>query len=60
MRERFTLREKDLSRHLENGDKTKKDKDLDAEQAKDRLERDNQLRMALELVKSLPKLKEIK
>ena len=60
MRERFTLREKDLSRHLENGDKSKKDKDLDAEKAKERLERDNQLRMALELVKSLPKLKEIK
>jgi carboxyl-terminal processing protease len=60
MRERFTLREKDLSRHLENGDKSKKNKDLDAEKAKERLERDNQLRMALELVKSLPKLKEIK
>ncbi|WP_319466907.1 S41 family peptidase [uncultured Pseudodesulfovibrio sp.] len=59
MRERFTVREKDLSRHLENGSKAKKDKDLDAEKAKEMLERDNQLRMALELVKSLPKLKEI-
>lgn len=59
MRDRFTVREKDLSRHLENGDKSKKGKDLDAEKAKQMLERDNQLRMALELVKSLPKLKEI-
>lgn len=50
---------KDLSRHLENGSKAKKGKDLDAEKAKEMLERDNQLRMALELVKSLPKLKEI-
>ncbi len=60
MRERFTLREKDLNRHLENGNTSKKDKDMDAEKAKEKLERDNQLRMALELVKSLPKMKEIK
>lgn len=60
MRDRFTVREKDLSRHLENGSNAKKDADKDAEKAKERLERDNQLRMALELVKSLPKLKEIR
>lgn len=60
MRDRFTVREKDLSRHLENGNKSKKHDDKDAEKAKERLERDNQLRMALELVKSLPKLKQIK
>ncbi len=59
MRDRFTVREKDLSRHLENGNKSKKAADKDAEKAKERLERDNQLRMALELVKSLPKLKQI-
>ena len=59
MRDRFTVREKDLTRHLENGNKAKKEKDEDAEQAKERLERDNQLRMALELVKTLPRLKEI-
>lgn len=59
MRERFTVREKDLSRHLENGSQTQKRKDKDAELSKERLERDNQLRMALELVKTLPKLKEI-
>ncbi|MGL1862326.1 MAG: S41 family peptidase [Pseudodesulfovibrio sp.] len=60
MRDRFTVREKDLSRHLENGSEAKKGADKDAEKAKERLERDNQLRMALELVKSLPKLKEIR
>jgi len=60
IRNRMTVREKDLSRHLENGEKSKEVKDEDAEKAKDRLERDNQLRMALELVKSLPKIKEIK
>jgi len=59
MRERFTVREKDLTRHLENGNKDAKEKDEEAEEAKDRLERDNQLRMALELVKTLPRLKEI-
>ena len=60
MRDRFTLREKDLSGHLENGQKTaKRMKDEDAEKAKDMLARDNQLRMALELVKSLPRMKEI-
>ncbi|WP_319543949.1 S41 family peptidase [uncultured Pseudodesulfovibrio sp.] len=61
MRDRFTLREKDLTRHLENGSASSKTgKDADAEKAKDMLARDNQLRMALELVKSLPKLREIK
>ncbi|BDQ36244.1 peptidase S41 [Pseudodesulfovibrio nedwellii] len=61
MRDRFTLREKDLTRHLENGSKSSKSgKDADAEKAKDMLARDNQIRMALELVKSLPKLREIR
>ena len=60
MRDRFTVREKDLSGHLENGQKSAKHKkDEDAEKAKDMLARDNQLRMALELVKSLPRMKEI-
>lgn len=60
MRDRFTVREKDLSGHLENGQKTAKRKqDEDAEKAKDMLARDNQLRMALELVKSLPRMKEL-
>lgn len=61
MRSRFTVREKDLSGHLENGQKGKKaKKDKDAEKAKEMLKRDNQLRMALELVKSLPRLRQIK
>lgn len=61
MRNRFTVREKNLSGHLENGQKAKKaKKDKDAEKAKDMLARDNQVRMALELVKSLPRLREIK
>lgn len=59
MRERFTVREKDLSRHLENGDESKKPGPHAEQEVKDMLERDNQLRMALELVKSLPKLREI-
>jgi carboxyl-terminal processing protease len=60
MRDRFTVREKDLSGHLENGQKSAKHKkDEDAEKAKDMLASDNQLRMALELVKSLPRMKEI-
>ncbi|MBI9078196.1 MAG: S41 family peptidase [Pseudodesulfovibrio sp.] len=60
MRDRFTVREKDLTRHLENGDKSKKGADEDAEKAKEMLERDNQLRIALELVKTLPRMKQIK
>ncbi|MUM78228.1 PDZ domain-containing protein [Pseudodesulfovibrio sp. F-1] len=59
MRERFTVREQDLSRHLENGDKSKDGSAMAEKEVKEMLERDNQLRMALELVKSLPKLKEI-
>ena len=57
---RFLLREQDLNRHLENGKdrkagqgKGKKD------EAKEQLARDNQLRMALQVVKSLPRMREI-
>lgn len=60
MRDRFTVREKDLGGHLENanGDKVvKKDEDKEVE---DLLERDNQLRIGLELVKKLPRLSKIK
>ncbi|WP_147821411.1 S41 family peptidase [Salidesulfovibrio onnuriiensis] len=60
MRRRFTVREKDLGGHLENvnGDKVKsKRKDQDV---KDMLARDNQLRIALELVRNLPRLNKIK
>lgn len=58
---RFLLREKDLNRHLENS----KDKNVakpknSKEEGQDQLARDNQLRMGLQMVKSLPKIQEIK
>lgn len=64
---RFT-REKDLNRHLENAPAdantakgVKGDKDQTAEtEVKEMLARDNQLRMALQMVKTLPKIREIK
>lgn len=56
----FTVREKDLSGHLENQNGGKGDKKAKAGgKAKEMLARDNQLRMALELVKNLPKFKRI-
>lgn len=58
---RFLLREKDLNRHLENAkDKNKRQGKDAATEVKEQLARDNQLRMALQMVKSLPKLSEIK
>lgn len=58
--ERFLVREKDLNRHLENGKQTAKGKDKTANEGREQLERDNQLRMALNLVKSLPRMRTIK
>ncbi len=66
----FSVREKDLRRHLEQ-QKTKKDGGVkkadgkevkdgkDAEDVKDMISRDNQLRLALQFVKTLPVLKEL-
>ena len=54
--ERFLVREKDLNRHLENSKQTGKGKDKAANEGREQLERDNQLRMALNLVKSLPRM----
>ena len=66
----FSVREKDLRRHLEQ-QKAKKDekadkanekveqKDKDAEDVKGMIERDNQLRLALQFVKTIPVLKEL-
>jgi carboxyl-terminal processing protease len=59
-------REKDLSRHLDNGT-AKENKDADTPEkpklmesdTKAMLEKDNQLRIALQMVRSLPKLSEI-
>lgn len=64
---RQTLREKDLSRHLEtNATRATSKKPAlpengkSKDDVKEQLERDNQLRMGLQFVKALPKLKEIK
>ena len=62
------LREKDLSRHLEKGVSGKKDpKTAEAvepgrplPEAQEFLDRDNQLRMGLQFVKTLPKLRDIR
>ena len=56
---RFMVREKDLNRHLENGKKEKRLTKED-EEVREQLERDNQLRMALSLVKSLPRMSDIR
>ena len=56
----FSLREQDLRRHLEVNTQDDEKKDAKKEQgAKEFLDRDNQLRMALQFVKSLPKLRQI-
>ncbi|WP_018125342.1 S41 family peptidase [Desulfovibrio oxyclinae] len=54
------FREKDLSGHLENVNGDKVHKKAVSEKVAEMLRRDNQLRMALELVKKLPKLRSIK
>lgn len=55
-----TVREKDLERHLSNTpeskDKKRDKKNIDAQTI---LERDNQLRMALQLIKALPGIQEL-
>lgn len=64
MRDRFTFREKDLSRHLENGSGKKSKKNSKADQgveaARATIEKDNQLRLGLEMVKTLPKIRDIR
>lgn len=56
----YMLREQDLNRHLDNANKNKTNaSDIPLPEAKDFLERDNQLRMGLQFVKNLPKLKNI-
>ena len=56
---RLMVREQDLNRHIENG-KDKKSSKAGKEDAAEQLARDNQLRMALQMVKSLPKMREIR
>ncbi|MBN2140696.1 MAG: S41 family peptidase [Desulfovibrionaceae bacterium] len=59
LKKRYTYREKDLTRHLHNNVKGGKGKREIDEKTKDMLEKDNQLRLALELVKQLPNIKKI-
>lgn len=59
---RLLLREKDLNRHLENRTASSK-KDAKAEQEEkvaEQLALDNQLRMALQIVKGLPKMQAVR
>jgi len=53
------LREQDLTRHLEQTENPEHDTVQRSDKAKEMLEKDNQLRMALQLVKSLPRLRKI-
>ena len=58
---RFLLREQDLNRHLENGKAKKPAKAKDSKgDVQEQLARDNQLRMGLQLVKGLPKMRELR
>ena len=58
---RVMVREQDLNRHIENGKDKKSSKAKNGkEDAAEQLARDNQLRMALQMVKSLPKMREIR
>lgn len=60
---RNMLREKDLNRHLETGSNGQDDKTEASGKGKDdaaeQLGKDNQLRMGLQLVKALPRLREV-
>lgn len=66
MKDRFTFHEKDFSRHLENATPKKYKKGGksgvadESEAARAMLEKDNQLRLGLELVKTLPKIRDIR
>lgn len=60
LRRRFTFRERDLSRHLQNNGGSNNKKGKANGKAKEMLENDNQLRMAFELVKQLPAISQIR
>lgn len=53
------MREKDLFHHLENGKNAKAKQTEQSKEAKEMLEKDNQLRMALQFAKQLPVLRQI-
>ena len=56
---RHIIREQDLTRHLEREDQPQDQGVERSDKAKEMLQKDNQLRMALQLVKSLPRLQRI-
>ncbi len=67
LKDRFTFREKDFSRHLENGTAKKGKKGAKPaaaaagnEAGRAMIEKDNQMRLALEMVKTLPKIRDIR
>jgi carboxyl-terminal processing protease len=66
LKDRFTFREKDFSRHLENATPKRYKKSGksgaadESDTARTMLEKDNQLRLGLEMVKSLPKIRDIR
>ncbi len=56
----FSVREKNLTRHLESDRAKKNAQSVQNIESKELLENDNQLRVALQLVKSLPTIQKIK
>jgi carboxyl-terminal processing protease len=54
------VREGDLIRHLETGPIPPDQRDHPRPQVLEMLERDNQLRLALEMVKAMPRLKALR
>ena len=56
---RLLLREQDLNRHLENSKGKAAKGKTGKDEGKEQLARDNQLRMGLQMVKSLPRLQEL-
>ena len=57
---RVMVREQDLNRHLENNREKKEPSEKTKDEVKDQLAKDNQLRLALQMVKALPRIKDLK
>lgn len=53
------LRESQLEKHLENPDEHEDEQKASTQEAREALARDNQLRMGLEILKSMPRIKEL-
>lgn len=56
----FSVREKDLTRHIETGNSKEDKQQAQDKEVREMLQNDNQLRVALQLVKSLPTIQKIK